>query len=175
MGFPWTVPSSLCSRTASALPSTQPPPLHPVPSPPPCPLLPRLTSRAAQPVRSIPGHSRLPLPSPFLVLSFQCFRTFRMDWLGLLLKLKLLLSTKSGKASDLEAGSSLLHWWAPWDALGRLHPGGLDSVLHLSPGSPCPVGSWASPAPTPGVPPVTAPVALSITPTGLGGVTVCSH
>jgi len=102
-----------------------------------------------------------------------------MDWPGLLLKLKLQLSTKSGRAGDLEAGSSLLHWWAPWDILGRLHPGGLctleDSVLHLSPGSPCPVGSWASPAPTSGVPPATAPVTLTLTPTELSGVTMCSH
>lgn len=98
-----------------------------------------------------------------------------MDWPGLLLKLKLQLSTKSGRAGDLEAGSSLLHWWAPWDVLGRLHPGGLDSVFHLSPGSPCPVGSWASPARTSGVPLAAAPVALTLTPTELGGVTVCSH
>ena len=52
-----------------------------------------------------------------------------MDWPGLLLKLKLQLSTKSGRAGDLEAGSSLLHWWAPCDVLGRLHPGGLDSAV----------------------------------------------
>lgn len=127
---------SLDSAQQPLFQNCQRPPFHPAPSPPPCPLAsPHQQGKHSRsgPFQAIPSS---PFPSPFLLLSFQCFRTFRMDWPGLLLKLKLQLSTKSGRAGDLEAGSSLLHWWAPCDVLGRLHPGGLDSVFHLSPGSP---------------------------------------